>query len=152
LADTIKKIVAEPFLIKEKRHRFIAAMAPSLSSPYPTGILRLQAFFRTILADYIAPGIPRLDISSVEFGNLTAAFLLLLPFNLYDDGKVLFKMVQEKGMPDYILRFLKLIGQEDISANIKELLNLYFGLVFTEPEGDLYRGRHNIKAYVIAEA
>jgi hypothetical protein len=152
LADTIKKIVAEPFLIKEKRHRFTAAMAPGLSSPYPTGIPRLQAFFRTILADCTAPGMPRLDISSVEFGNLAAAFLLLLPFNLYDDGKVLFETVQEKGMPNYILGFLKLIGQEDTSANIKELLDLYFGSVFTEPEGDLHRGRHNVKAYAIAEA
>jgi hypothetical protein len=152
MADTIRKIVAEPFLIKEKIHRFKAAMVPGLSSPYPTGIPRLQAFFRTILADCMAPGMPRLDVSSVEFGNLAAAFLLLLPFNLYDDGKVLFETVQEKGMPDYILGFLKLIGQEDTSANIKELLDLYFGSVFTEPEGDLHRGRHNVKPYAIAEA
>ncbi|KAH7196324.1 heterokaryon incompatibility protein-domain-containing protein [Fusarium flagelliforme] len=152
MADTIGEIVPQPFLIKEKVHRFKAAMAPGLSSSYPTGIPRLQAFFRTILADCMGPGMPQLDVSSVEFGDLAAAFLLLLPANLYDDGKVLFETVQEKGMPDYVLGFLKLIGQEDTSVNTKDLLDLYFGPVFTEPERDLHRGRHNAKPYAIAKA
>ncbi|KAF4452935.1 HET-domain-containing protein [Fusarium austroafricanum] len=152
MADMVSEIVTQPFLTKEKRHWFNAAMAPGLSSPYPTGIPRLQAFFRTVLADCTAPGMPRLDISSVEFKNLAAAFLLLLPSNLFDDGKVLFETVGEKGIPDYALGFLKLIGQENPSMNTHELLDLYFGSVFKEPEVDLHRGRHNAKSYAIAEA
>ncbi|RKL01741.1 hypothetical protein BFJ68_g10988 [Fusarium oxysporum] len=57
-------------------------MVPALSSPYPTSIARLRALFRTLLADYMARGMPRPDAPSLEFGNLAAAFRLLLPFKM----------------------------------------------------------------------
>lgn len=150
--DAVSEVVTRPFLAKEKRHWVNVAMAPGLSTPYPTGIPRLQAFFRTVLADCVGPGMPRLDTSSVEFANLAAAFLLLLPFNVYDDGKVLYEMVEEKGKPDYVLGLLKLLRQEPGTMTTQQLLNVYFGSIFPGSEVDPHRGRHNAKSYAIAEA
>ncbi|KAH7161856.1 heterokaryon incompatibility protein-domain-containing protein [Dactylonectria macrodidyma] len=151
-ADVVRQVVTGPYLSERKRHWVNVAMAPGLSTPYPTGIPRLQAFFRTTLADCVAPGMPRLDTSSVEFANLAAAFLLLLPFHLYDDGKVLFEMVEEEGKPDYVLGLLNLLRQEPGSMTTQQFLNVYFGSIFPDSEADPHRGRHNAKSYSIAEA
>jgi hypothetical protein len=152
MADVVAQVVTQPFLGDDKRHWVNAAMEPGISVPYPTGISRLQAFFRTLLADCAGPGMPRLDTTSEEFANLAAAFLLFLAFNGHDGGEIFNETVEAEGKPDYVLGLLELVRKPTRSMPTQELLDLYFGSFFPEPELDLRRGRHNMKPYAVAES
>ncbi|KAM5349772.1 hypothetical protein ACJ41O_006277 [Fusarium nematophilum] len=152
IIDAVADIAFQPFLGKEKRRWVELAIGPGLPVPYPTGIPRLQAFFRTLLADCFGPGMPRLDPGSEEFANFAAAFLFLLPAFIYNDGKVLFETVEAEGKPDYQLGFLKLVESEHTSSPTQQLLETYFGSIFPAVEADIHRGRHSTKTYSIAES
>jgi hypothetical protein len=154
LIDTVAHVEAPPFLHPEK-HRWVnVAVGNRAADMYPTGITRLQAFFRTLLTDCIGPRTARLDAYPTELFNLACAFLYLLPTYNRDSDLISVETVEAENLPDYELGLRRFLGGAAEGLSRQDLLAKYFGtsLAAAEAEADIFRGRKNLKSFIISEA
>jgi len=152
--DRITRVEGPPFLSPQKYRWVDAALEGSVETDYPTGIPRLQAFFRTLLIDRLEVEGTRLDASPDVFFNLAAAFLFALPVYVSRTHPVPEEMVDPANEPDYIIGLLRFLRQTRGNRSNREILGTYFGTNLTAPEEEtaLGRGTLNLKTYSIAEA
>ncbi|KAK5652633.1 hypothetical protein OQA88_10226 [Cercophora sp. LCS_1] len=159
IVDRIAHIEPPPFL-HPRKHRWIsAALQGGADAEYPTGIPRLQALFRLLMADSDPQTGVRLDAVPGSFFNLACAFLFVLPANTAEPRLITAEEVDEAGVPDYMLAlrlFLRArgeLGNGVAELTDKDMFIKHFGPLsaLQEPETDNLRGRRHTKTYSIYE-
>ena len=153
--DTITDYETPPFLSPQKHGWVALALGRGGQGVYPTGIPRMQAFFRTLMADLNEDrgGHTRLDPCSTSFFDLAASFLFTLPVYVSRTDAVPNKTIDPQIEPDYIIGLLRFLRQPRADRSDRELLETFFGCNMALPDegNDLRGGTRGLVTFSMAE-